>query len=145
MDSGGVLSHSRREENRAMAEIASEVGFVHLRVHSAFSLLEGALPIKVLLKLAAADRQPALGIADTGNLFGALEFAEKTAEKGIQPIIGCQLALDFGDATDRGLAGGIRQKQLFDVVLIAATEAGYWNLVRLVSDSYMSTEGEVRA
>ena len=128
-----------------MGEIASEVGFVHLRVHSAYSLLEGALPIKVLLKLAAADRQPALGIADTGNLFGALEFAEKMVEKGIQPIIGCQVALDFGEASDRGLNGGSRPRPLSDVVLIAATEAGYWNLVRLVSDSYMSTEGDVRA
>src|SRR6202171_6094352 len=107
-----------------MGEIASEVGFVHLRVHSAYSLLEGALPIKVLAKLAAADRQPALGIADTGNLFGALEFAEKRAEKGIQPIIGCQLALEFGDGAEHG---GSRQRHLFDVVLIAATEAGYWN------------------
>jgi DNA polymerase-3 subunit alpha len=128
-----------------MGEIASEVGFVHLRVHSAYSLLEGALPIKVLAKLAAADRQPALGIADTGNLFGALEFAEKMAEKGIQPIIGCQLALEFGDGAEHGSNGGSRQRHLFDVVLIAATEAGYWNLVRLVSDSYMSTEGDVRA
>jgi len=128
-----------------MGEIASEVGFVHLRVHSAYSLLEGALPIKLLAKLAAADRQPALGIADTGNLFGALEFAEKIAEKGIQPIIGCQLALDFGDAGERGVNGGSRPRPFFDVVLIASTEAGYWNLVRLVSDSYMSTEGDVRA
>ena len=77
---------------------------MHLRVHSAYSLLEGALPIKVLAELAAADRMPALGIADTGNLFGALEFAEKMAEKGIQPIIGCQLAIDFGDTRRRGLA-----------------------------------------
>jgi DNA polymerase-3 subunit alpha len=120
-----------------MSRIAGEVGFVHLRVHSAYSLLEGALPIKTLAKLAAADRMPALGIADTGNLFGALEFAEKMAEKGIQPIIGCQVALDFGDAAGRGHNGASRQKQLSDVVLIAATEAGYWNLVRLVSDSYM--------
>ena len=66
--------------------VAKAVGFVHLRVHSAYSLLEGALPIKRLVKLAAADRQPALGIADTGNLFGALEFSEIMAEAGIQPM-----------------------------------------------------------
>ena len=68
-------------------------------MHSAYSLLEGALPIKRLAELAAADHMPALGIADTGNLFGALEFAEKMAQKGIQPIVGCQVAVDFGDAS----------------------------------------------
>ena len=86
-----------------MSRIASEVGFVHLRVHSAYSLLEGALPIKKLAELAAADRMPALGLADTGNLFGALEFAEKMVEGGIQPIIGCQVAIDFDDT--RRVAG----------------------------------------
>ena len=91
-----------------MSRIASEVGFVHLRVHSAYSLLEGALPIKRLAELAAADRMPALGIADTGNLFGALEFAEKMVEKGIQPIIGCQVAVDFDDVDERGPAGASR-------------------------------------
>ena len=52
-------------------------GFVHLRVHSAYSLLEGALPIKTLIKRAVADDQPALAITDTNNLFGALEFSVK--------------------------------------------------------------------
>ena len=122
-----------------MGEIASEVGFVHLRVHSAYSLLEGALPIKVLLKLATADRQPALGIADTGNLFGALEFAEKMVESGIQPIVGCQVALDFGDTPDSDRPGAPRLSRFSDVVLIAASEEGYWNLVRLVSSTFMDT------
>ena len=51
---------------------------------------------------------PALGIADTGNLFGALEFSEKMAEKGIQPIVGCQVALDFGDGAGDGRPGAPR-------------------------------------
>ena len=127
-----------------MSRVAGGVGFVHLRVHSAYSLLEGALPIKRLAELAAADKMPALGIADTGNLFGALEFAEKMAEKGIQPIIGCQVALDFGDLDDEGRPGAPRERQMSDIVLIAASEAGYWNLVRLVSDSFMRTDPEVR-
>ena len=124
-----------------MGSIADQVGFVHLRVHSAYSLLEGALPIKKLVALASADRMPALGVADTGNLFGALEFADKMSGAGIQPIIGCQVALDFDDAGDTDRPGGVTQaKQLADIVLIAASEAGYWNLVRLVSTSYMETE-----
>jgi DNA polymerase-3 subunit alpha len=140
MDSREPIAETWREEDRVMSRIASGVGFVHLRVHSAFSLLEGALPIQRLAELAVHDRMPALGIADTGNLFGALEFAGKMVEKGIQPIIGCQVALDFGDTDGEGRPGAPRQRQLADVVLLAATEAGYWNLVRLVSDSFMRTD-----
>src|SRR5581483_4842531 len=127
-----------------MSRIAEAVGFVHLRVHTAYSLLEGALPIKTLAKLAVADRMPALAITDTRNLFGALEFADKMAAEGIQPIIGCQVAVDFEDAGERGL-GGQRQRQLFDLVLIAASEAGYWNLVKLVSASYLETHADAEA
>ena len=62
-----------------MGRVLKEVGFVHLHVHSSYSLLEGALKIGDLAKLAAADRQPALALTDTNNLFGALEFSEKLA------------------------------------------------------------------
>ncbi len=127
-----------------MSRVASEVGFVHLRVHSAYSLLEGALPLKTLIALATADRMPAIGIADTGNLFGALEFSEKMAEAGIQPIIGCQIGVDFGDDHDPNRHGMPSQKNLADIVLVAANEAGYWNLVRLVSRSYTETENGTR-
>ena len=72
-------------------------GFVHLHVHSSYSLLEGALTIARLAELAKADRQPALALTDTDNMFGALEFSEKLAGYGIQPIVGCALAIDFGD------------------------------------------------
>ena len=65
-----------------------QLSFVNLRVHSAFSLLEGALPIDRIVEFAAADGAPAVGIADTGNLFGALDFAQKAVKAGIQPIIG---------------------------------------------------------
>ena len=75
----------------------AEAGFVHLHVHSSYSLLEGALTIARLAELAKADRQPALALTDTDNMFGALEFSEKMAAAGIQPIVGCALAVDFGD------------------------------------------------
>ncbi|MBZ9935285.1 DNA polymerase III subunit alpha [Mesorhizobium sp. BR1-1-16] len=123
---------------------AGEVGFVHLRVHSPYSLLEGALPLKTLSKLAIADRMPALALTDTGNLFGALEFSEKMAEIGIQPIIGCQMAIAFDDGFEPGRKGPSGQKQLADVVMLAAEEAGYWNLVRLVSRSFMETDAADR-
>src|SRR5262245_50524227 len=76
---------------------ASGVPFVHLRTHSAYSLSEGALPIKQMAKLAADMAMPALAITDTGNLFGALGFSEAMLEKGIQPIIGITLQIDFRD------------------------------------------------
>ena len=127
-----------------MSRLAGEVGFVHLRLHSAFSLLEGALPIKRLAELAYGDGMPALAITDTGNLFGALEFADKMAEKGIQPIIGCQIAVDFGEGGDDARSNGARAPAFSDIVLLAASEAGYWNLVRLVSDSYVNSDPAVR-
>ena len=74
--------------------------FVHLHVHSSYSLLEGALTIARLAELAKADRQPALALTDTDNMFGALEFSDKLAGAGIQPIVGCALAIDFGDQED---------------------------------------------
>ena len=64
-------------------------GFVHLHVHSSYSLLEGAMTIGKLAELAKADRQPALALTDSDNMFGALEFSDKMAAAGIQPIIGC--------------------------------------------------------
>ncbi len=113
-------------------------GFIHLHVHSAYSLLEGALPLGKLLGLAEADKQPALGIADTGNLFGALEFSEKASGKGIQPIIGCELMIDFGEGGDR--PGDRKSHAKNSIVLMAADETGFANLSRLVSRSYL--EGE---
>ena len=133
-----------RDDRKALAG----PGFIHLRVHSAYSLLEGALPLKKIIGFASANHMPAIGIADTGNLFGALEFAQKASEEGIQPIAGCQLDLVFdGDlATPRsgsGKSAHIRQQE--PVVLIAATEAGYTNLVDLVSKSYLDTDEGARA
>src|ERR687885_1738294 len=79
----------------AMPRILKEVGYVHLHVHSSYSLLEGALKIADVAKLAATDKQPALALTDTNNLFGALEFSEKLAGMGIQPIAGMQLSVVF--------------------------------------------------
>src|SRR6267378_353723 len=80
----------------------ADPAFVHLHVHSSYSLLEGALPIARLAELAKADRQPALALTDTDNMFGALEFSDKMAGAGIQPIIGCALAVEFGDRRGAG-------------------------------------------
>src|SRR5260370_9191174 len=67
--------------------------FVHLRAHSAYSLSAGAIKVKELVGLCKKHGMPALAITDTGNLFGALEFAQAASEAGIQPIIRCELGL----------------------------------------------------
>ncbi|HXL69536.1 MAG TPA: DNA polymerase III subunit alpha, partial [Xanthobacteraceae bacterium] len=118
----------------------ADAGFVHLHVHSAFSLLEGALPIARLAELAKADRQPALALTDTGNLFGALEFSEKMAETGVQPIIGCALAVLFDDEPQVVQTG--RVPRLPRIVLIAASEEGYRNLIALASRSFLEVPGD---
>jgi DNA polymerase-3 subunit alpha len=117
----------------------SDPGFVHLHVHSSYSLLEGALTIARLAELAKADRQPALALTDTDNMFGALEFSDKLTGAGIQPIIGCALAVDFGDQ-DHGLrpAGAVHlTRELPRIVLLAAREEGYRNLMRLNSRAFL--------
>src|SRR5258708_36797293 len=67
--------------------------FIHLRVHSAYSLSAGAIKIKELVGLCKANKMPAVAITDSSNLFGALEFSTTCAEAGIQPIIGCEIGL----------------------------------------------------
>jgi DNA polymerase-3 subunit alpha len=113
--------------------------FVHLRVHSAYSLLEGALPIAKIVALAVKDYAPAIAVTDTNNLFGALEFAQKAAKDGLQPIVGCQLDIAFGDENPEANRGYQRRHgpELSPLVLIAATDTGYANLVRLVSRAYL--------
>ena len=120
---------------------ASDRMFIHLRVHSAYSLLEGALKLDKVVGHAVKDAAPAIAVADTNNLFGALEFAQKATKDGVQPLIGCQVDVDFadgGDTTQRS-HGWKQALDLYPVVLIAATEAGYANLVRLVSRLYLET------
>ena len=122
-----------------MAAILRDVGFVHLHVHSSYSLLEGALKIATLAKLAKADEMPALALTDTNNLFGALEFSEKLAGEGIQPIVGIQLAVDFGDrAAARGRPDAVPESR-GNLVLLAATEEGYQNLIALSSVAFLET------
>ncbi len=105
--------------------------FVHLRVHSSYSLSEGAIKADKIAALAAEARMPAVGIADSGNLFGALEFSQACTYKGVQPIVGCQIGLLRPD--NPRLAPD-------PIVLIAQTPAGYANLQRLSSIGYLETE-----
>src|SRR3989440_7840641 len=119
-------------------------GLVHLHVHSSYSLLEGALPIARLCELAKSDRQPALALTDSDNMFGALEFSDKMAAAGIQPIIGCALAVDFGDLDAGPRSAAMGTAELPRIVLLAAREEGYLRLMRLVSRAYLGTPAGAR-
>jgi DNA polymerase-3 subunit alpha len=116
----------------------SSAGFVHLHVHSAYSLLKGSIKIAKLGELAKADRQPALALTDTDNMFGALEFSDKMAGYGIQPIVGCELAVDFGD-TDPNARNAAAIAAPARIVLLAAREEGYRRLMRLNSRAFLET------
>ncbi len=115
--------------------------FIHLRVHSAYSLLEGALPLSKIVGHAVKDSAPAIAVTDTNNLFGALEFAQKAVKDGVQPIIGCQLDFSFGSAREESSRAASRRlgPELYPLLLIASNETGYRNLVKLVSHAYLDT------
>ncbi len=133
----------RSGQSGVMERQKSVPDFVHLRVHSAFSLLEGALPIKKIITMALEDQQPAIGICDTNNLFGALEFSKTASSEGLQPILGCQLSIDMEeDALGERRAHSTNLQKLPSIVLLAATAAGYSNLVGLVSRAYLEGDGQ---
>ncbi|MCC5974784.1 MAG: DNA polymerase III subunit alpha [Rubellimicrobium sp.] len=116
--------------------MSSTPRFIHLRVHSEHSLLEGAVPVKKLPGLAAKGAMPAVALTDTNNMFAALEFSEAAAKAGIQPIIGCQLSLAY-QPTDPGK----RLEPPAAIILLAQSEAGYGNLMKLNSCAYLDKGG----
>src|SRR5438270_11948459 len=109
--------------------------FIHLRVHSAFSLSAGAIKIKELVQLCRSEAMPAVAITDSGNLFGALEFATTCAEAGVQPIIGCEIALSSNGGARNG-----RAAEPDRIVLLVQSETGYRNLMALVSRAFLDGE-----
>jgi DNA polymerase-3 subunit alpha len=111
--------------------------FVHLRTHSAYSLSAGAIKTKDLVRLCRAQAMPAVAVTDTGNLFGALEFASACADSGIQPIVGIEITLapDETARTPRPVNGHSSEPDR--IVLLAQNETGYRNLIGLTSRAYL--------
>ena len=109
--------------------------FVHLRVHSAYSLSEGAIKVKELIGLCKAEKMPAVAMVDTGNVFGALEFCSAASEAGVQPILGCQVAIRHEAEGMRHL----RAPEPSQLVLLVQRPEGYANLIRLVSEAFLDT------
>ena len=112
-------------------------GFVHLRVRSAYSLLEGAIKTGEIGALAKADGMPAVGLTDRANLFGALEFSVLTKDQGVQPIVGCALPV-----SGIGQGPADRWARCPTLVLLAQNEAGWLNLAALSSMAYLESEDE---
>jgi DNA polymerase-3 subunit alpha len=117
--------------------------FVHLRVHSAYSLLEGAIKIPELAELCQRHNMPAVAVTDTRNLFGALEFSTTMVKAGVQPIIGCELAISR-EGADSGPARaangfGTRRAEPDKLVLLVKDAEGYGHLLDLVSRAHLET------
>ncbi|MDR3436681.1 DNA polymerase III subunit alpha [Telmatospirillum sp.] len=118
--------------------------FVHLRVHTAYSLSEGAIKVKQLVKLCQGMNMPAVAMTDTGNLFGAFELSNYCAEAGIQPIIGVQLHVRRDDVEAKGFGSGRdsgRKPEPDQLVLLVQNETGYANLLKVVSKAFLETDG----
>ncbi|MEO1282767.1 MAG: DNA polymerase III subunit alpha, partial [Pseudomonadota bacterium] len=125
----------------------TSLDFVHLRVHSAYSLLEGALPIPTIGKFCEEYGFPAVALTDTNNMFGALEFSEKLSKSGLQPIAGVTISMDFGDTEvdeiTRLKGGGPSWRDPScdgHLALLAATQVGYANLMKLVSRAHLNVD-----
>mgnify|MGYP001218840640 CR=1 FL=1 len=115
----------------------SDAGFVHLRVHTAYSLSEGAIRVKQLAQLCRQFRMPAVALTDSNNLFGGMEFSVTLAQAGIQPIVGCQLRVAPAARADTGLCPRPRREQEHGgFVLLAQDAAGYSNLLKLLASAH---------
>ena len=111
--------------------------FIHLRVRSAYSLLEGAIKATDIAALAIREGAPAAALTDRTNLFGALEFSQAMKDAGVQPIIGCALPVS-GLGEGRARTVGRRAPT---VVLLAQNEEGWLNLMAL-SSAWLISQGE---
>src|SRR6187549_1054480 len=110
--------------------------FVHLHLHSEYSLLDGACRIEELLDKAVELKMPAMAITEHGNMFSSVIFHDQARKRGINPILGCEVYVAPGDRRTKSGTPGETANHL---VLLAETNEGYRNLIKLVSAGY--TEG----
>ena len=112
--------------------------FIHLRTHSEYSLLEGALRVKKLPALCADNKMPAMALTDKNNMFAALEYSVGMSGSGIQPIVGCQVDVTYVESRP-----GEKARAPAAVVLLAQTETGYENLMKLNSCLYIDNHDQL--
>src|SRR3982751_7075626 len=108
--------------------------FVHLHLHTEYSLLDGAIRTKELMKKAASLEMPAVAITDHGNLYGAIDFYQEAKKAGIKPIIGCEAYLAPGAIKDRP---NNQRDAAYHFTLLARDATGYRNLVKLISTAHL--------
>ena len=114
--------------------------FIHLHVHTAYSILEGAIKMKELAKWAAEASMPAIAVTDTNNIFGAMDLADVAVKAGVQPILGCQLFVKYPEKEKNAFA---EEKEQFDkVVVLVQNETGYLSLLQYFKLFY-TAEGKV--
>jgi len=109
--------------------------FVHLHLHTQYSLLDGACRLDKLFDKVSKLKMPAVAMTDHGNMFGAIEFYSLAIKNGIKPIIGCEMYIAEKNRLDKSVNGS--QKGPFHIVLLAKDEVGYKNLIKLVSIGYL--------
>ena len=110
--------------------------FIHLTNKTEYSLSEGALPIGRIAELCQSFQMPAVGISDTNNMFGALEFSERISQVGVQPIVGCNIKIK---TPKEYLHENIQNNDMyFFLNIYSKNEKGYENLLKLMSTSYMT-------
>jgi len=109
--------------------------FIHLHLHTQYSLLDGACRIPELLALANQYKMESLAITDHGNMFGAIEFYLAAQKAGIKPIIGCEAYIAPGSRLEKGSSG--IDEVSYHLILLAKDETGYQNLMKLVSIGYL--------
>lgn len=116
--------------------------FIHLSVHSDFSLSEGAIRLKELAKTCKSLNMPAVAVTDSGNLFGALEFSMAAVDNGVQPIVGCVLKItppESADASSPKNPVKLQKIEYDRILLLAQNKVGYRNLIELSSCSFLDT------
>src|SRR5260370_31583271 len=108
--------------------------FVHLHLHTEYSLLDGAVRMKELMKKAVEFGMPAVAVTDHGNLFGAIEFYQEAARAGVKPIIGCEAYV--APRSHKEKASSLREAA-YHFTLLAQDDTGYRNLVKLISTAHL--------
>jgi len=111
--------------------------FVHLHLHTEYSLLDGAIGLDKLITKAMNLKMPAVAVTDHGNLFSALDFYLKATKAGIKPIIGCEIYVAPGSRFNKNAPAGQNDEASYHLILLARNKQGYKNLVKLVTAAYL--------
>ena len=132
-DAPSVLPHL----SVGSCESMHHADFVHLHLHTEYSLLDGANSLDALIKKAVDLKMPAIAVTDHGNLFGALDFYLKATKAGIKPIIGCEMYVAPGSRFEKTSNVNQHDESFYHLILLSRDKQGYKNLVKLVTSAYL--------